>query len=256
MLRPSAALTMLACACALAIPAAAVAQDSPAEIPDIAVSEPQAVTTGPSYGIARASSTPELWATVNICDTKAAPDAMGVRASMPGNGTRQKMYMRFTAQYWSRALQDWAPVAGSGTSPWVFAGSAEYARRQAGWTFEFAAPPAGITFTMRANVEYQWRAPEQPEKRALQDGKRGDGKRGDGKRDSKGGERKGGKRDSKGGKRDGKRRKAGKRRYRHFDLKSGASRVVRTVTRTTETGIDGVHGGDPAGTSKAMCLIY
>ena len=34
------------------------------------------------------------------------------------------------------------------------------------------------------------------------------------------------------------------------------SRVVRSVSRTTETGIRGVDGGDPAGTSKAMCLIY
>jgi hypothetical protein len=31
---------------------------------------------------------------------------------------------------------------------------------------------------------------------------------------------------------------------------------VRAVVRTTETGIEGVQGGDPAGTSKAMCLIY
>jgi hypothetical protein len=34
------------------------------------------------------------------------------------------------------------------------------------------------------------------------------------------------------------------------------SRVVRTVTRTTETGVRGVDGGDPAGTSNAFCLIY
>jgi hypothetical protein len=226
MLRPIAAVAMLACASALALPAAAMAQDPAAEIPDIAVSEPQPVTTGPSWGIARASSTPELWATVNICDTKDAPDAMGVRASMPGNGTKQRMWVRFSAHYWSRSRQDWAPVAGSGVSPWVFAGSAEYERRQAGWTFEFATPPQGVTFTMRATVEFEWRAAPEPDKRTLKQPKRG------------------------------KRRKSGKRRYASFDLKGSASRVVRTVTRTTETGIEGVHGGDPAGTSKAMCLIY
>ena len=32
--------------------------------------------------------------------------------------------------------------------------------------------------------------------------------------------------------------------------------VVRQRTLLTETGIQGVQGGDPAGTSKAMCLIY
>jgi hypothetical protein len=225
---------MLACACALTGPASAFAQDPPAEVPDIAVSEPQAVTTGPSYAIAAASNTPELWATVNICDTAKAPDSMGIRASMPGNGTGQRMYMRFRAEYWSRSRQDWAPVAGTGVSPWVFAGSAEYARRQAGWTFEFAAPPAGVTFTMRAIVEFEWRRSEDTV--ARRGHRRAMRKRGFSRHF---------------------RRVA--KRYRHFDLRgsqASPSRTVRSVTRTTETGIEGVHGGDPAGTSKAMCLIY
>ena len=46
---------------------------------------------------------PDLWATVNVCDTAAFPDAMGVRASMPGNGTRQRMYMRFNASWYDRS---------------------------------------------------------------------------------------------------------------------------------------------------------
>jgi hypothetical protein len=145
---------------------------------------------------------------------------------MPGNGTRQRMYMRFTAEYWSRARQAWTPVAGSGISPWVYAGSAEHGRRQAGWTFAFAAPPAGVAFTMRANVRYEWRAP-QP--RAARRGHRRTKR--------------------------ARRRKAGRR----FDLRrarGARARVVRTVSRTTQTGVTGVRGGDPAGTSKAMCLIY
>ena len=206
MFRPTAALAMLACACVLILPAIAIAQDPAAEVPDIALSEAQPVTTGPSYGIARASSTPRLWATVNICDTATSPDSIGVRAGMPGNASRQRMFMRFRAEYWSRAFQDWAPVAGSGgMSPWVYAGPARYERRQAGWTFHFAPPPEGVTFTMRAIVEFEWR----------------------------------------------KRSAVGSARRKGF-----RSRVVRAVSRTTETGIRGVDGGDPAGTSKAMCLIY
>jgi hypothetical protein len=225
MSRPLFPVAMLACACALMAPASAVAQDPPSEIPDIAVSEAQAVTTGPSYGIAAASDTPELWATVNICDTAKAPDSMGVRASMPGNGTRQRMFMRFSAEYWSRSRQAWTPVAGTGVSPWVFAGSAEYERRQAGWTFHFSPPPAGVTFTMRANVEFEWRRGHELVAR-------------------RGGV---------------KRHRGHLKRFRRFDSRgSRASQtdVVRAVVRTTETGIEGVHGGDPAGTSKAMCLIY
>jgi hypothetical protein len=209
---------MLACACALALPASALAQDPPAEVPDIAVSEPQGVTSEPAWGIAAAADNPGLWATVNICDTAKAPNSMGVRASMPGNGTGMRMYMRFHAEYWSRSLQNWAPVAGSGVSDWVFAGSADYARRQGGWTFEFAAPPAGVTFTMRAIVEFQWRRTKEQVARL----------------------------------------RRWKRSLRSDDRKRTASpsRVVRSITRTTETGIAGVDGGDPAGTSKAMCLIY
>ena len=217
MFRPIAAVAMLACACALSGPAGALAQDPAAEVPDIAVSEAQPVSTGPSYGIATASNAPRLWATVNICDTARAPDSMGIRAGMPGNASGQRMFMRFRAEYWSRSLQDWAPVGGSGVSPWVFAGPARYERRQAGWTFEFAPPPAGVTFTMRAIVEFQWRRPRQ---RAARQGR-------------------------------SKRRLMVIRRG-----KASRGAVVRSVTRTTETGIVGVDGGDPAGTSKAMCLIY
>jgi hypothetical protein len=212
MFRPAASLAMLACACVLIAPASAMAQDPAAEVPDIALSEAQPVTTGPSYGTAMASSTPRLWATVNICDTAASPDSMGIRAGMPGNASGQRMFMRFRAEYWSRALQDWAAVAGAGgVSPWVYAGPARYERRQAGWTFHFAPPPAGVTFTMRAIVEFEWRK-RMPVGTARRD------------------------------------RTARHKRFR--------SRVVRSVTRTTETGIRGVDGGDPAGTSKAMCLIY
>jgi hypothetical protein len=179
------------------------------EIPDIAVSEPQAVTSGPSYGVARSSDTPELWATVNICDTANNPDSMGIRASMPGNGTDQRMWMRFTAEYWSRARQAWTAVSGTGVSPWVYAGSAQYGRRQAGWTFAFSEPPEGVTFTMRAQVEFEWRAREVPASKRLKLGRR-----------------------------------------------STARRLIRSEIRPTETGVRGVHGGDPAGTSKAMCLIF
>jgi hypothetical protein len=103
---------MLACAGVLIGPASAIAQDSAAEVPDVARSQAQPATTGSSHGIATASGTPRLWATVNICDTAASPDSMGIRAGMPERH-----------------------------SPWVYAGPARYERRQAGWTFQFAPPP-------------------------------------------------------------------------------------------------------------------
>jgi hypothetical protein len=182
-------------ACALAGPATALAADHAVVAPDAAGSQAQGVATGPSPGIASASRTPKLWATVNLCDTAAAPNSMGVRAGMPGNTSRRRVFLRFRAEYWSPAIQAWAPVADRGVSPWVSAGQARYERRQAGWTFGFAPPPAGVTYTMRAIVEFEWRRPGR------------------------------------------------------------SRRVVRSVSRVTETGIRDVAGGDPAGTSKALCLI-
>lgn len=100
---------------------------------------------------------PELWATINVCDTATLPDAMGVRASMPGNGTRQRMYMRFNASWYSRLRQEWYPVKGQGRSPWLRVGSAKLRARQAGWTFQFGPPEPGTTFVVRGVVEFQWR---------------------------------------------------------------------------------------------------
>jgi hypothetical protein len=197
MARRSALLTPLALA-----GAAATAAPSSAQEPSIVRSEPQpASATGPPVRLASAAGAEDFWATVNICDTERSPDSMGVRASMPGNGRRQRMYMRFEATYYSSSRQAWLSVPGAGVSHWVYAGSARHAQRQAGWTFTFTPPPAGATFTVRAVVDYEWR-----ERR-------------------RGGE--------------GSRWTAVKRR-----------------SRVTRTGVEGVDGGDPPGTSKALCLIY
>ena len=82
-----------------------------------------------------------FWATVNVCDTKDSPNALGIRTSVPGNGTQQHIFARYTAQWWSEADQQWLTVAGSGVTSWVPVGSADMSSRQAGWTFAFVQPP-------------------------------------------------------------------------------------------------------------------
>jgi hypothetical protein len=102
------------------------------------------------------AATKNLWATVNVCDTAKSPDDMGVRARMPGNGRRQRMYMRFTAQY--RSEGKWKVVAGRGRSGWLYAGSALFKHQERGYTFSFDPPPAGAVYTMRGSVQFEWRA--------------------------------------------------------------------------------------------------
>ena len=113
-----------------------------------------------STGVAgAAAATRNLWATVNVCDTKASPNQMGVRARMPGSGKRERMYMRFTAQFQSgrAATGGWKTVAGKGVSNWLYAGSALFKTQEIGYTFSFDAPKAGSSYLMRGLVQFQWR---------------------------------------------------------------------------------------------------
>jgi hypothetical protein len=95
-----------------------------------------------------------LWSTVNICDTNRHPDQLGIRARMPGNGTRQKMRMRFFVEYMKEG--SWVPVKGA-MSPWRVAGSADFTWQELGWTFKMTDLNPGDGFRMRGLVKFQWR---------------------------------------------------------------------------------------------------
>jgi hypothetical protein len=172
-----------------------------------------------------------FWATVNVCDTKDSPNALGIRTSVPGNGTRQRILARYTAQWWSEADQQWLTVAGSGVTPWVLVGSADMASRQAGWTFSFVQPPEGTTYVMRGVVELEWRDTAAAAKRAKRMARA--------KRIA----------------RTRKRARNSAHRRRHA-RRAQRNAVVQRRTLLTETGMKGVQGGDPPGLSKAMCLIW
>jgi hypothetical protein len=160
-----------------------------------------------------------FWATVNVCDTEDSPNALGVRTSVPGNGTNQRIWARYTAQWWSSAEQKWLTVEGSGVTDWILLGTADMSTRQAGWTFRFVQPPAGATYVMRGVVELQWRDPTRATRRA---------------------------------------QRLRTRRAHRTSRARRAQRaaVVRERTLLTKTGMKHVQGGDPAGLSKAMCLIW
>ena len=100
--------------------------------------------------LALTSHSGDLWATINICDTEAYPNVLGVRASMPGNGTRQTMWMRFQASYYDRGTETWRWVGGSSSSPWLKVGDARY-RAVAEVTHE-VSKPNGIAISRRRST--------------------------------------------------------------------------------------------------------
>lgn len=181
-----------------------------------------------------------LWATVNICDTQRSPNALGVRTSVPGNGSQQKIFARYTAQWWSGVKQQWLTVGGSGVTGWLPLGGADMTVRQAGWTFHFVQPPQGKTYVMRGVVELQWRGRVRVA-RKHRVARRGHKLRKRSKTHQA--------RASRGRRK--KRPNASQRRPRKARMA-----VVRQRTLLTETGMKHVQGGDPVGLSKAMCLIW
>jgi hypothetical protein len=58
-----------------------------------------AAAAAPTAASARVPAPPPVWATVNVCDTAAHPNQMGVRGSMPGLARRSRMYLRFRVQF-------------------------------------------------------------------------------------------------------------------------------------------------------------
>ena len=180
----------------------------PAAVPPVSKVNGQGRAAGASMSVAKKAfriveGPPPLWATVNICDTQESPNALGVRSSVPGNGSRRRVYARFTAQWWSGAKQAWLTVGGRGRTDWVYIGTQGWHPSQGGWTFHFSQPPAGTAYVIRGVVELSYRREA----------------------------------------------RAGKRKRAHW------SQVDRRIL-LTETGKNGVKGGDPVGTSKAMCLIW
>lgn len=97
----------------------------------------------------------ELWATIDVCASKPSP-LVGIRGSMPSDGQAQEtMYMSFQVQYMDQKTKQWTDLSKGGESGAVKVGGAT-ATRQAGRTFELAAPKQG-TFQLRGIVEFQWR---------------------------------------------------------------------------------------------------
>ena len=97
-----------------------------------------------------------LWATVNICDTGAHPDTVGVRGAMPGSGVAaEQMHLRIRLQYLSAPEDEWRDLGAAGDSGWMTLGSARVKQRQAGRSFVLRTAQANTV--LRGLVSFEWR---------------------------------------------------------------------------------------------------
>ena len=92
------------------------------------------------------------WATVNVCDSAKRPDAIGIRASMPGVPKGTRMAMRFRVQF--KTGDGWQDVKGA-ASRWQPVGVARGSAIESGWSFTFAHPSSPVT--LRGMVQLRWR---------------------------------------------------------------------------------------------------
>lgn len=106
---------------------------------------------------ASAAERPRPWATVNVCDTAKHPNAIGVRASMPGTGRkRERMFLRFRVQWRDPADGLWHNLVEGGDSGFVRMGRSRGVR-ETGRIFRFQEPEAGKTQLLRGVVRFEWR---------------------------------------------------------------------------------------------------
>jgi hypothetical protein len=98
-----------------------------------------------------AERSPDLWATVNICNTTGHPNTMGIRGQMPALGFPAELKMVFRVEYWSAAKQVFVTLPGVSQAAAV--GRVKSGVHQQGASFTFL-PHAGL---LRGRVSFQWR---------------------------------------------------------------------------------------------------
>jgi hypothetical protein len=103
--------------------------------------------------VRRAKHSPELWATVNVCNTAAHPDQIGIRGQVPGLGFQTRVSMRVAVQFYSSTRRGFEPTS---ATQGVDLGYLTKGTQQAGYTFPFTAPPPGQTYVLRGAITVRW----------------------------------------------------------------------------------------------------
>jgi len=104
-----------------------------------------------STAVARVERSRDLWATVNICNTKHHPNVVGIRGQMPALGFNSLLTMEVELRYWSDADKRYKPLPS--TKQTISLGTERAGVHQGGISFQFT-PHAG---TLAGIVRFDWR---------------------------------------------------------------------------------------------------
>jgi hypothetical protein len=101
--------------------------------------------------VRRATRSPSLWATVNICNSHTR--RIGIRAQMPSLGFTTRLYMKIEVEAFFTDSGEWHLIQGAIRS--VNLGNATHSTLQNGFTF--GIDPAATAFLLRGAVTFSWK---------------------------------------------------------------------------------------------------
>lgn len=100
--------------------------------------------------VRRAQRSRNLWATINICNTKRYRDVIGIRGQMPALGFETNLSMEIQVDYWNIAQKKFVPDPGVKLP--VALGRATNGLHQGGVSFRFH-PPADLS----GQISFTWK---------------------------------------------------------------------------------------------------
>src|SRR4051794_29223939 len=104
------------------------------------------------------SKSPDLWATINVCDTAAHPDTIGIRGSMLPlrRKSKSRMWMRFRVEYLSKSDNKWHRVVTNADSGWQHVRQDKNFPVESGYNVRFDPLAPGTTERLRGAVTFRW----------------------------------------------------------------------------------------------------
>lgn len=104
--------------------------------------------------VRRAERSRALWATVNICNSKAEPHRVGIRGQMPSLGYSSQMSMTIHLQAYSASAKRFVPIASPNAVDSDGLGTHTLGLQQWGAVFRFGASTTG---RWNATIRFTWR---------------------------------------------------------------------------------------------------